>query len=43
MAVYGKIDNFDIENDNWKDYEERIEQYFFANDIDDEKKQTADW
>ena len=41
MSVYGKIDNFDIENNNWRDYEERIEQYFYANDIDDEKKQTA--
>ena len=41
MAVFGKIENFDIDNGNWKDYAERMDQYFYANDIDDEKKQTA--
>ena len=43
MAVntLGHIDNFDVKNDNWNEYVEILEQYFYANDIDDEKKQIA--
>ena len=41
MDVYGNIENSDIGKDVWKDYTERVEQYFYANDIVDEKKQTA--
>ena len=41
MAVYGKIEEFDPNNEKWTDYADRIEQYFYANEINDEKKQTA--
>ena len=41
MAVFGKIEEFDADNERWNDYAERIDQYFYANDIEDEKKQTA--
>ncbi len=39
MAGYiGKIDAFDNATEDWTLYCERIEQYFKANDIDDEKR-----
>ncbi len=39
MAGYiGKIDAFDNATDDWTLYCERIEQYFKANDIDDDKR-----
>ena len=41
MAVYGKIDEFNIEDDSWSDYMERLEHYFYANDIEDGKKKAA--
>ena len=41
MAVYGKIEEFDPDNEKWTDYADRIEQCFYANEINDEKKQTA--
>ena len=40
MAVLGRIDSFDLKTDNITEYTERVEQYFIANDVTDEKKQT---
>ena len=34
MAVYGKIDEFNLENGDWVEYEDRLEQYFIANNLD---------
>ena len=41
MALPGRIDSFDLKTDNITEYTERVEQYFIANDVTDEKKQTA--
>ena len=35
MAVFGKLDDFDIESGDWTEYEDRLGQYFIANDIGD--------
>ena len=40
-ALLGRIDSFDLETDNIIEYIETVEQYFIANDVTDEKKQTA--
>ena len=37
MALYGKLEDFDINSGDWNEYEERLAQYFIANDIDDEE------
>ena len=37
MALLGRIDFFDLKTDNITGYIERVEQYFIANDITDEK------
>ena len=41
MALLGRIYSFDLKTDNVTEYIERVEQYFVANDVTDEKKQTA--
>ena len=41
MALLGRIDSSDLKTDNITEYIERVEQYFIANDVTDEKKQTA--
>lgn len=42
MAGYiGKIDTFENTTDDWNIYCERLEQYFEANDIKDEKRANA--
>ena len=41
MALLGRIDSFDLKTDNITKYIERVEQYFIANDVTDEKKQIA--
>ena len=41
MALLGRIDSFDLKTDDITEYIERVEQYFIANDVTDEKKQTA--
>ena len=41
MALYGNIGEFDEEVDDWKDYKERLDQYFLANDVDDAGKKRA--
>lgn len=41
MALLGSIEQFSPKHGDWAEYVERLEQYFLANDIKDEKKQTA--
>ena len=41
MALVGKIDSFNHGSDDICEYIERLDQYFFANDINDAKKKTA--
>ena len=41
MSGIGRMDKFDPENDDWAEYWEMMEQYFCANEIDDNKKRTA--
>ena len=41
MALQGRIGSFDLKTDNITEYIERVGQYFIANDVTDEKKQTA--
>ena len=41
MALLGKIDSFNLKSDDICEYLERVEQYFFANDIEDAKKKPA--
>ena len=40
-ALLGSIEQFSPKHGDWSEYVERLEQYFLANDIADEKKQTA--
>ena len=41
MSLFGHVDVFNQAHDNWPEYYEILEQYFFANDINDNKKRTA--
>ena len=41
MAVFGTVDSFDIKCEHFDEYLERVEQYFIANGIDDDKKKTV--
>ena len=41
MALLGRIDSFDLKTDNIAKYIERVEQYFIANNVTDEKRQTV--
>ena len=34
----GFVNEFDESNESWTDYTERLEEYFIANNIDDNKK-----
>ena len=38
MTTIGKIESFDETKENWETYVERVEQFFLANDIDDDHK-----
>ena len=38
MTTIGKIESFDDTNENWETYVERVEQFFLANNIDDDHK-----
>ena len=40
-ALLGSIEQFSPKHGDWSEYVERLEQYFLANDIADEEKQTA--
>ena len=39
--IFGSIDAFAVHVEDWNEYVERLEQYFIANDIEDDKKKTA--
>ena len=42
MAVFGNIGEFTVDQDNdWSEYEDRLKQYFLANDIDNVGKKRA--
>ena len=41
MATYGKVDEFDVSKEEWAQYEERLTQFFLANDIDSAAKKRA--
>lgn len=41
MARVGKINVFEDEHELWQCYKERLDQYFIANDVKDEKKVPA--
>ena len=41
MTVYGKIEEFNAKREAWDDYIDKLDNYFSANDINDEKKQVA--
>lgn len=38
MAVVGKIEEFDSAKEDWQSYIERVEVYFVANDVQDDKR-----
>ena len=38
MTTIGKIESFDDTKENWETYVERVEQFFLANDVDDDHK-----
>lgn len=40
-GTFGKIEEFDLEKGDWNDYEDRLLQYFIANDVEDQGKQRA--
>ena len=41
MVLLGQIDSFNHNSDDICEYIERVDQYFYANDINDAKKKTA--
>ena len=41
MARHGTIQEFDSATEDWTAYSERLEQYFFANDVTDAAKKRA--
>ena len=41
MATLGKFEPFNYHKDDIDEYYELVEQYFYANGVEDEKKQTA--
>ena len=41
MVLLGKIDSFNLKSNDICEYLERVEQNFFANDIEGAKKKTA--
>ena len=41
MAAHGKLEQFHVGQEDWESYEERLQQYFVANDIAEAEKQRA--
>ena len=41
MAAHGKLEQFHVGQEDWETYEERLQQYFVANDIVEAEKQRA--
>ena len=40
-ATLGHMEPFDVQNDDWSPYTERLGQFFVANNIADDKKKVA--
>ena len=40
-SLYGTIDPFNEAEDTWAQYVKSLEQYFIANDVEDDRKQRA--
>ena len=40
-ATLGQVEPFDLQNDDWKEYTERLEQFFAANGIMDQVKKVT--
>ena len=40
-AQHGRTEGFDPETDEWTRYIKRLQQYFIANDIENEEKKKA--
>ena len=40
-ATHGSIGKFDIDEEDWTAYCERLEQYYLANDVDAAEKKRA--
>ena len=38
MTTIGRIEPFEEQEGTWDQYQERLEQYFIANDVDDDKR-----
>ena len=41
MSLIGQVSAFDPEEESWTEYKERLEHYFLANDVTDEKKKKS--
>ena len=41
LAAHGKLEQFHMGQDDWELYEERLQQYFVANDIKETEKKRA--
>ncbi|KAH7985906.1 hypothetical protein HPB49_026224 [Dermacentor silvarum] len=41
MPGVGKLEPFDVGTTSWDEYQERVEQFFIANDVEDEKKRAV--
>ena len=41
MTTYGKVDEFEVSKEEWAQYEERLTQFFSANDIDNAAKRAV--
>ena len=39
MAAHGKLEQFHVGQEDWESYEERLQQYFVANDIMEAEEQ----
>ena len=40
-AIHGSVGEFDASKENWTSYTERLQQYFAANDIPEEKQRAV--
>ena len=41
MATFGRLAEFDEAKDNWRQYAERMQQFFVANEIEDDGRKRA--
>ena len=41
MAKYGSIGEYDPEKEEWTPYIEQLDEYFIANDVEDETNKRA--